>query len=346
MTPIAYFLLLGDPVRPRLRLGALRRNALRIFMGVELQLNAVNLTLVAFSRMHLELDGQILAFFSMVVAAAEVVVGLAIIVAVPTNGDDRRRPSERVARMIDLIGLAIAIPLLAAAVNMLFGARLGRWAGWFATAAMATSFAIVLGALLDLVSLPAEDRTQIVTVAEWIRAGAASVARPAGRPALDHDGDGRDGGRVADPSLRDRVHGPRPGQARFFGYMNLFCAFMLVLVLANDFLLLYLGWEGVGPLLVPADRVLVGPSGGAGEEGVHHHPRRRRAADARSVRDVAALRLVRLRHRARARGLAARDRHGDRHRDLAAAARGRRRRRGRCTCGCPTRWPVRPPSPP
>ena len=65
--------------------------------------------------------------------------------------------------MIDLIGLAIAIPLLAAAVNMLFGARLGRWAGWFATAAMATSFAIVLGALLDLVSLPAEDRTQIVT---------------------------------------------------------------------------------------------------------------------------------------------------------------------------------------
>ena len=50
-------------------------------MSVELQLNAVNLTLVAFSRMHGELDGQVLAFFSMVVAAAEVVVGLAIIVA-------------------------------------------------------------------------------------------------------------------------------------------------------------------------------------------------------------------------------------------------------------------------
>jgi NADH-quinone oxidoreductase subunit K len=60
----------------------LRRNALRIFMGVDLQLNAVNLSLVAFSRLHLELDGQVLAFFSMVVAAAEVVVGLAIIVAV------------------------------------------------------------------------------------------------------------------------------------------------------------------------------------------------------------------------------------------------------------------------
>ena len=58
-----------------------RRSALLIFMSIELQLNAVNLSLVAFSRMHGELDGQVLAFFSMVVAAAEVVVGLAIIVA-------------------------------------------------------------------------------------------------------------------------------------------------------------------------------------------------------------------------------------------------------------------------
>ena len=59
-----------------------RKNALLIFMSVELQLNAVNLSLVAFSRMRGELDGQVLAFFSMVVAAAEVVVGLAIIVAI------------------------------------------------------------------------------------------------------------------------------------------------------------------------------------------------------------------------------------------------------------------------
>ncbi len=82
-TPIAYFLVLSAILFALGSAGVLmRRNALRIFMGVELQLNAVNLTLVAFSRMHLELDGQILAFFSMVVAAAEVVVGLAIIVAV------------------------------------------------------------------------------------------------------------------------------------------------------------------------------------------------------------------------------------------------------------------------
>jgi len=60
----------------------LRRNAIIAFMGVELMLNAGNLALVAFGRIHGHLDGQVMAFFVMVVAAAEVVVGLAIIVAV------------------------------------------------------------------------------------------------------------------------------------------------------------------------------------------------------------------------------------------------------------------------
>ncbi|MEO7130737.1 MAG: NADH-quinone oxidoreductase subunit NuoK [Dermatophilaceae bacterium] len=59
-----------------------RRNALIVFMGVELMLNATNLSLVTFSRMHGQLDGQVMALFVMVVAAAEVVVGLAIIMAI------------------------------------------------------------------------------------------------------------------------------------------------------------------------------------------------------------------------------------------------------------------------
>jgi NADH-quinone oxidoreductase subunit K len=60
----------------------IRRNALIVFMCIELMLNAANLALVTFARMHGSLDGQIAAFFVMVVAAAEVVVGLAIIVAI------------------------------------------------------------------------------------------------------------------------------------------------------------------------------------------------------------------------------------------------------------------------
>jgi NADH-quinone oxidoreductase subunit K len=59
-----------------------RRNAIIVFMGVELMLNATNLAFVTFSRMHGALDGQVMALFVMVVAAAEVVVGLAIIMAI------------------------------------------------------------------------------------------------------------------------------------------------------------------------------------------------------------------------------------------------------------------------
>ncbi len=80
-TPIAYFLMVSGLLFTIGTVGVLvRRNALVIFMSVELQLNAVNLALVAFSRLHGNLTGQVLAFFVMVVAAAEVVVGLAIIV--------------------------------------------------------------------------------------------------------------------------------------------------------------------------------------------------------------------------------------------------------------------------
>ena len=60
----------------------LRRNAIVMFMCVELMLNAGNLAFVTFARMHGHLDGQSVAFFTMVVAACEVVVGLAIIVAI------------------------------------------------------------------------------------------------------------------------------------------------------------------------------------------------------------------------------------------------------------------------
>jgi NADH-quinone oxidoreductase subunit K len=81
-TPIGYFLLLSGLLFTIGTLGVLiRKNALVIFMSIELQLNAVNLALVTFSRQHGNLTGQVLAFFSMVVAAAEVVVGLAIIVS-------------------------------------------------------------------------------------------------------------------------------------------------------------------------------------------------------------------------------------------------------------------------
>lgn len=60
----------------------LRRNALVMFMSVELMLNAANLAFATFARLHSQLDGQMVAFFTMVVAACEVVIGLAIIMTI------------------------------------------------------------------------------------------------------------------------------------------------------------------------------------------------------------------------------------------------------------------------
>jgi NADH-quinone oxidoreductase subunit K len=65
----------------------LRRNLITVFMCIELMLNAVNLAFVAFSRAHGTLDGQVLVFFVMTVAAAEAAVGLAIIIALQRHRD-------------------------------------------------------------------------------------------------------------------------------------------------------------------------------------------------------------------------------------------------------------------
>jgi NADH-quinone oxidoreductase subunit K len=65
----------------------LRRNLITVFMCVELMLNAVNLSFVAFSRAHGTLDAQVLIFFVLTVAAAEAAVGLAIVIALQRHRD-------------------------------------------------------------------------------------------------------------------------------------------------------------------------------------------------------------------------------------------------------------------
>ena len=83
MIPISYYILLSAIL---FTIGAvcvlIRRNALIIFMGIELMLNAANLAFVAFATQHREVSGQIFVFFVMTVAAAEVAVGLALIVTI------------------------------------------------------------------------------------------------------------------------------------------------------------------------------------------------------------------------------------------------------------------------
>ena len=82
MVPISYYLILAAVL---FSIGVcsflIKRNVITIFMSIELMLNAVNLTFVAFAHMWHRIEGQIFVFFVMVVAAAEAAVGLAIIIA-------------------------------------------------------------------------------------------------------------------------------------------------------------------------------------------------------------------------------------------------------------------------
>ncbi|MFM8944708.1 MAG: NADH-quinone oxidoreductase subunit L [Actinomycetota bacterium] len=149
--------------------------------------------------------------------------------------------------MTDLLWLVPALPLAGAAVNLAVGRRLGSRAGWLAVAAMAAAFAVSVGAFLDLVALPAEARSVLVHVADWIavggvRAGFDLRLDPLSATML-----------LVVTGVGTLIHvyaiGYMAGDARFprfFAYLNLFVAFMLVLVLAENLLLLYLGWEGVG----------------------------------------------------------------------------------------------------
>ena len=158
-----------------------------------------------------------------------------------------RTSSEDDATVNEAAWLIPALPLAGSAVNLMLGKRLGRWSGWLATAAMAGAFAVAVWVLLDLVALPHEERASVVHLFRWISAGSFSL----------------DANLRVDPLSMTMVmvvtgvgslihlyaigyleHEPRVG--RFFSYFNLFVFFMLMLVLADNFLVLYLGWEGVG----------------------------------------------------------------------------------------------------
>jgi len=83
MAPLSYYFILSAVLFTIGVVGVLvRKNPLVMFMSIELMLNAANLSFAAFARYRNELSGQVIAFFVMTVAAAEVVVGLAIIVSI------------------------------------------------------------------------------------------------------------------------------------------------------------------------------------------------------------------------------------------------------------------------
>ncbi|HEY7281340.1 MAG TPA: NADH-quinone oxidoreductase subunit L [Actinomycetota bacterium] len=146
-----------------------------------------------------------------------------------------------------MMWLVPALPLAGAAINLFFGRRTGRRSGVIATLAVGLSFVVALVLLFGLLGHSSNDRTFVQHLWSWVPVGALQVGIDlrvdplsivmmlvvTGVGALIHlysigymEGD--------------------PREARFFGELNLFVAFMLLLVMADNFLLLYLGWEGVG----------------------------------------------------------------------------------------------------
>ncbi|WP_062209601.1 NADH-quinone oxidoreductase subunit L [Demequina oxidasica] len=149
--------------------------------------------------------------------------------------------------MLDLSWLLIAVPLASAFVLLLAGKRANSWGHWMGVAASASAFLVGLIAFLQMISRPADDRAINVHLFEWI---------PGGEMHLD-------AGLLVDPLsltfvllitfVGTLIHiysvaymEDDANRRIFFAYLNLFVAAMLLLVLADSFLLLFVGWEGVG----------------------------------------------------------------------------------------------------
>jgi NADH-quinone oxidoreductase subunit L len=148
---------------------------------------------------------------------------------------------------LSLLWLIPALPLAGASVNLFLGRRLGRLAGYLGTAAVAGSFVISALAVLQLLALPAEERLAVQHLFDWITVGAFQIGADLRLDTLSATmilvvtGIGSLIHLYSVGYMRDDVR-----FGRFFAYLNLFVFFMLMLVLGQNYLILYLGWEGVG----------------------------------------------------------------------------------------------------
>src|SRR3954447_20727818 len=146
-----------------------------------------------------------------------------------------------------LAWLLFVLPALGAAVLLLAGRRANRWGHWLGVATVAAAFVVGLLIFFDTLALPPDLRTRELSLFRWFGVGSLQV----------------DFGLRLDPlsltfvllitGVGALIHlysvgymSHDPGRRRFFGQLNLFITAMLLLVVGNNFVLLYLGWEGVG----------------------------------------------------------------------------------------------------
>ncbi len=149
--------------------------------------------------------------------------------------------------VFSLLWVLIALPLAGAAILLFGGRRTNSWGPYLGVLTVSVSAVLGVLMLLALMERPAEDRSITQTVYSWITVGSFQVDF-----ALQLDQLSMVfvllitvvGALIHVYSLGYMAHDP--DRRKFFGYLNLFVAAMLLLVLANNYLLLYVGWEGVG----------------------------------------------------------------------------------------------------
>jgi NADH-quinone oxidoreductase subunit L len=148
---------------------------------------------------------------------------------------------------LGLLWLIPLLPLVGATVNLLWGRRLGRAAGVIAVVTVAGSFLLSAVAVSALIALPHEERLVIQHLFDWIHVGGFVVGADLRLDTLSATMI------LVVTGIGSLIHlysiGYMHGDARygrFFAYLNLFVFFMLMLVLGQNYLVLYLGWEGVG----------------------------------------------------------------------------------------------------
>ena len=235
----------------------MRRNPLVMFMCVELMLNAVTLTFVTFSRMLDDIDGQTVVVFVLVVAAAEVVVGLGIIVALlrkqPARHRRRHQRAEGLSgtawRPSTSSGSSPRSRWPASSCCSCFGRKLGEpAAGWLATVACGGAF---VATLVVFGGAPRRGRARPRATSTTSSTGSTSAASRSSvgflvdplsiTMALFVTGVGA----LIHLYSIGYMHGD-PDFSKFFVYLNLFVFSMLMLVLGSNMLVTFLGWEGVG----------------------------------------------------------------------------------------------------
>ncbi|MBA4311277.1 MAG: NADH-quinone oxidoreductase subunit L [Chlorobiaceae bacterium] len=151
--------------------------------------------------------------------------------------------------MIQFTPYIVLLPFLGFLINGLLGKKINseKLSGLIGSGAVGLSFLIALSILLEMLKSPVEERTHIVTIFQWIVAGSLDVAAAYQIDQLSIlmtlvvTGVGF----LIHVYSIGYMHGDK-GFWRFFAYLNLFIFMMLNLVLANNFLLMFLGWEGVG----------------------------------------------------------------------------------------------------